>query len=287
MQNVKMASPLYILREQCATDLFSVLRKLKDIGFDGVEFLGFFGHGADEVRRCLDDLAFRALGNHVAYQSFLHDIHGTLDFHAAVGCAYITIGDLGAAGFPGSPTWNQTLDGLIQINEQAQKYGITLLYHNHDTELIDHVDGQALLDAILSSTPKQVLSFEPDLGWIEIGGGNCAEYLTRYADRCPVIHLKDYYSADNAKLGFVRDFLPQRGSAERGYFEFRPTGYGVLNLPRLMPLCLSCAPEWFVMDHDLAYERDSFADLKLSLDYVKTLLSLYENPPSQQPGNPY
>jgi hypothetical protein len=46
-------------------------------------------------------------------------------------------------------------------------------------------------------------------------------------------------------------------------------------LPRLMPMCLSCAPEWFVMDHDLAYERDSFADLKLSLDYVKTLLSLY------------
>jgi sugar phosphate isomerase/epimerase len=275
MQPVKMASPLYILREQCAVDLFSVLRKLKDIGFDGVEFLGFFGHGADEVRRCLDDLEFRALGNHVSYQSFLHDMDATLDFHAAVGCGYITVGDLGASGFPGSPNWGQTLAGLTKISEQAHKYGITLLYHNHDHELIDHVDGRELLDAILSSTPKQVLSFEPDLGWIEIGGGNCEDYLTRYVDRCPVIHLKDYYSTDRSKHGFVRDFLPQRGSAERGYFEFRPTGYGVLNLARLMPMCLSCAPEWFVMDHDLAYERDSFADLKLSLDYVKTLLSLY------------
>lgn len=275
MQNVQLASPLYIVREQCADDLFSVLRKLKGIGFDGVEFLGFFGHSAEEVRRCLNEIELRALGNHVAYQSFLHDIHGTLDFHATVGCGYITISDLGASGFPGSPNWNQTLDGLIKINEQAQKYGITLLYHNHDTELIDHVDGRELLDVILSSTPKQVLSFEPDLGWIEIGGGNCAEYLTRYVDRCPVIHLKDYYSTDRSRHGFVRDFLPQRGSAERGHFEFRPTGYGVLNLPRLMPLCLSCAPEWFVMDHDLAYERDSFADLQLSLDYVKTLVSLY------------
>jgi sugar phosphate isomerase/epimerase len=275
MQNVKLASPLYILREQCTVDLFSVLRKLKDIGFDGVEFLGFFGHSADEVRRCLDEIEFRALGNHVSYQSFLQDINGTLDFHAAVGCGYITVSDLGASGFPGSPNWNRTLAGLTKISEQAQKYGITLLYHNHDHELIEHVDGHELLDAILSSTPKPVLSFEPDLGWIEIGGGNCADYLTRYVDRCPVIHLKDYYSADNSKLGFVRDFVPQRGSAERGYFEFRPTGYGILNLPRLMPLCLGCNPEWFVMDHDLAYERDSFTDLKLSLDYVKTLLSLH------------
>jgi sugar phosphate isomerase/epimerase len=274
MHPVKLASPLYILREQCAVDLFSVLKKLKDTGFDGVEFLGFFGHGADEVRRCLDEFEFRALGNHVPYKSFLDDISGTLDFHATVGCGYITVSDWGESGFPGSPTWDQTLAGLIKISEHAQKYGITLLYHNHDNELIDHVNGHELMDVILASTPKQVVSFEPDLGWIEIGGGNCEYYLTRYVDRCPVIHLKDYYSADRSKHGFVRDFVPQRGSAEQGYFEFRPTGYGVLNLARLMPLCLRCDPEWFVMDHDLAYERDSFADLKLSLDYVRTLLSL-------------
>ena len=274
MQYVKLASPLYIVRDQCTDDLFSVLRKIKNIGFDGVEFLGFFGHAAGEVRRCLDELELCALGNHVAYQSILHDINGTLDFHATVGCSYITIGDLGASGFPGSPSWDQTLAGLTKISEQAQKYGITLLYHNHDHELIDRVDGRELLDVILSSTPKQVLSFEPDLGWIEIGGGESEYYLVRYPDRSPVIHLKDYYSADRSKHGFVRDFLPQRGGAERGYFEFRPIGYGILDLARLMPMCLRCAPEWFVMDHDLAYERDSFADLKLSFDYVKNLLSI-------------
>jgi sugar phosphate isomerase/epimerase len=275
MQNIKLASPLYILREQCANDLFSVLNKLKEIGFDGVEFLGFFGHNATEVRRCLDDIELRALGNHVSYQSMIHNIDGTLDFHATVGCSYLTVGDWHVSGFPGSPTWDQTLGGLTKISQQAQKYGITLLYHNHDNELIDHVDGHELLDVIMDSTPMQVLSFEPDLGWIEIGGGSCEYYLAKYVDRCPVIHLKDYYSTDKSKHGSVREFVPQRGTAERGHFEFRPTGYGVLNLARLMPLCLNCAPEWFVMDHDLAYERDSFADLKLSLDYVKALLPLY------------
>ena len=160
MEKIKLASPLYIVREQCAVDLFSVLRKLKDIGFDGVEFLGFFGHGADEVRRRLDELEMRALGNHVAYQTFLQDIPGTLDFHAAVGCDYLTISDLGESGFPGSPNWEQTLGGLVKMSEQAQKYGITLLYHNHDHELIDHIDGREMLDVLLSATPKSALSLE-------------------------------------------------------------------------------------------------------------------------------
>jgi len=275
VRDIKLASPLYILREQCAIDLYSVLKKLKLTGFDGVEFLGFFGHSADEVRRWLDEIGFRALGNHVSYQSFVDDIGGTLDFHATVGCAFITVGDIGVSGFPGSRNWERTLAGLSRIAEQARKYGITILYHNHDHELIEHVEGHELLDAILSSTPKDVLAFEPDLGWIEIGGGNCEYYLTRYADRCPVIHLKDYFSSDRTLHGSVRDFLPRRGGAERGYFEFRPTGYGVINYAGLLPLCLACEPEWFVLDHDLAYERDSFADLKLSLEYVKALLSLY------------
>ena len=72
----------------------------------------------------------------------------------------------------------------------------------------------------------------------------------------------------------MRDFVPARGGADRGHFEFRPTGYGVLNLPKLMPLCLDCEPAWFVMDHDLAYERDPYEDLKLSLDYTRALLKM-------------
>ena len=44
MKNIRMASPLYILREECARDLDAVLCRLSELGFDGIEFLGFFGH---------------------------------------------------------------------------------------------------------------------------------------------------------------------------------------------------------------------------------------------------
>ena len=268
MKNIRMASPLYILREECARDLDAVLCRLSELGFDGIEFLGFIGHSAEEVRQMLDRYHLQALGNHVPYAELTADPEGVLAFHQTVGCTYLTVADI---PFDDLTALSGRLDELAQ---KAGEHGIRLLYHNHDQELIEKADGQENLARLMDATRPETLALEPDLGWIEIGGGDAAWYLTRYADRCPVIHLKDYYASDRSLLGRVREFVPQRGTAERGHFEFRPTGYGVLNLPKLMPLCLRCQPEWFVMDHDLAYERDIYSDLKLSLDYVRGLLSL-------------
>lgn len=271
MKTIKMASPLYIVREECQRDLASVLRKLAEIGFDGIEFLGFFGHTAQEVKQMLQENGLEALGNHVPYAELMADAAGILAFHEAVGCRYLTVADLSLDDF-GSVA--ASLDALAL---KAKAHGIRLLYHNHDQELIEQTNGQQNLAYIMDHTKAETLALEPDLGWMAIGGGDPAWYLKQYANRCPVIHLKDYYTTDHSKLGRVREFVPARGGAERGCFEFRPTGFGVLHLPALMPLCLQCDPEWFVMDHDLAYERDSFADLKCCLDYTRTLLAMYEN----------
>ena len=83
---IRMASPLYIVRQDCEKDLFAVLRRLAEVGFDGIEFLGFFGHGAKEVRQKLDELGLAALGNHVPYKDLAADPKTVLDFHQEVGC---------------------------------------------------------------------------------------------------------------------------------------------------------------------------------------------------------
>lgn len=268
MKKIKMASPLYILRNECEQDLSGVLKNLAQLGFDGIEFLGFFGHSAAEVKQMLLDNGLEAIGNHVPYSELMANTDEILSFHQEIGCSYLTV-----AGLP-MDDFDAVVANLDVLAGKAAEKGIRLLYHNHDQELIDKIDGKEALMYIMDGTKPGTLSFEPDLGWMEIGGGDVATYLTRYVDRCPVIHLKDYYSSDNSRLGRIGDFLPERGNAERGHFEFRPTGYGVLNLPKLMPLCLQCDPEWFVMDHDLAYERDSYDDLKLSLDYTRALLTM-------------
>jgi sugar phosphate isomerase/epimerase len=274
MNAIRIASPLFIVREDCNIDLFGTLRKLAKIGYEGVEFIGFYGHKPSEIRKVLDDCGLCAMGDHVQLDTFHEDIEGCLDTHETLGCRYITISGIAPDAMPGTPGFAGTVDKIARIAEAARCRSVTLLYHNHAFELLRKVDGVDLLEALTDGIPAEDLKLELDLGWIAIGGGDPVHYLTKYKDRSPVLHFKDFYTDNVGLIGEPKDFLPARGGVERGCFEFRPTGYGIMNYPAILDKCLACNPEWIVADHDLAYERDSYDDLKLSLAYVRMLLAL-------------
>ena len=88
-----------------------------------------------------------------------------------------------------------------------------------------------------------------------------------------MLHFKDVYADDYQKIAMQAPGERKRDPAIGG-FEFRPTGYGTVNFPALMPLMEACNPRWLIADHDLAYGRDNYADLKLSVDYMKTLVDV-------------
>lgn len=267
--NIKMASPLFILRDEAQKDLFAVLEKLSELGFDGVELLGFFGKSPCEIRKKLDSLSMKAIGNHINADEFKKDPDKVIAEHLELGCSYITISWADISIKPGMDGFDEGVKNIGSLSRLCRDKGITPLYHNHAFEFIST---PSMLDIILDSCEKDGLCLEPDLGWMIAGQANPETYLRKYAEHCPVIHLKDVYAEDFSKAS--GDLTSQKALPDKGFFEFRPTGYGLLDLPKLMPLCLKCSPEWFVIDHDSAYERDIYADLKLSLDYTHNLLNL-------------
>ncbi|HEY5563727.1 MAG TPA: sugar phosphate isomerase/epimerase [Clostridiaceae bacterium] len=274
MKNILFASPLYILRKECTEDLFAALSKLGDLGFNGIEFLSFFGKSGESVREKLEELDMVSLGNHVGYNEFLSDIKGTLDLHKKAGCKYITVGTIPTIGLPGGEKFSGTIKQLTKLGQTCKEEGITLLYHNHAGELTKKIQGKYILEVILDEIPGDCLALEPDLGWMAIGGADPSFFLEKYKNRCPVIHLKDFYASDISRIGNVGDLGDKRGTVDNGNFEFRPLGYGIANIPIYMDKVLACDPEWIVIDHDLAYDRNSYEDLKVSLSYVKQLITL-------------
>jgi len=243
----KIGSPLFILREECEKDLMSVLDKLAQIGYDGVEFLGFFGRKPSEIKQKLDSCGLTATGNHVAFDEFAKNTDKIIDEHKEIGCKYITIGN-GNGG---------DLKQLEKIGEKVKSAGMKLLFHNHAEELKISESGKTILENIFDNTNPDLLYCELDFGWIGIGGANPEYFAQKYRNRCPVAHFKDYINTNN---GFL----------------FRPTGYGIINNAGLYAIVSDCdsPPEWYVMDHDLAYERDSYYDLKISLEYFRNLIEV-------------
>ncbi len=272
MNKIKIAAPLYILRKECETDLYGVLKKLKEIGFEGIEFLGFFGKDPVELHNKLVELELEAIGNHVDYNDFMKHPEKIINMHKEVGCSYITVTGLNKEDFKDAVKVKEYLANVAYLGELCKNGGLTLLYHNHDKELQVKVRDKFYLEEILDNVSKECLSFEPDLGWIAIGGGNPAYFLDKYKSRCPIIHLKDYYALKTEEIGDLSSLGEMKGSKEHSYFEFRPVGYGILNFPLLWDKIKACEPNWLLADHDLAYERDSYFDLKISLAYMKNLI---------------
>ncbi|MDD2579440.1 MAG: sugar phosphate isomerase/epimerase [Eubacteriales bacterium] len=272
---IQIAAPLFILRHDCREDLFSVLDRLHDLGFDGVEFLGFFGHEPAAIRDHLRSLSLTALGNHVPFDLFSSQTDSVIRDHLMLGCRYVTVSGPPKEWIGQPEKLEQYIREITRIGRECRQQGLRLLYHNHADELYHHQDSMNLLDFILARTPSDSMAFEPDLGWLGIAGENPEKWLDQYQDRCPVIHLKDYYARDPHRIGDISRLGDNRGGSENSFFEFRPTGYGVVNTPALMRKIINCRPDWLVADHDLAYERDPYQDLRLSLNYMRDLLSVH------------
>lgn len=260
MRTAKIGSPLFILREKCAVDLMGVLERLAEIGYDGVEFLGFFNHKPSTIRNKLEAYNLTAIGDHVSFEDFTKNAEKTIEDHKILDCGYITIGAPPADSLPGEDGYLEAKKEIERIGEMMNSAGMKLLFHNHSNELNESVNGKTILENLLDDISSDLLYLEPDLGWMSIGGAEPSYYLTKYRNRCPIIHFKYYYAAK-----------PKRPEN----FEFRPTGYGVMCNASLYELSLECKPEWYIMDHDCSYERDEFNDLQLSLEYFKNLIAVH------------
>ena len=250
--------------------MFEVLEKEKDMGYDGVELVGFWDKSPESLKEKLEQLELTPMGNHIGYPELEADPEGVLARHKTVGFSYITVGGI---PLPGQEGFEQAAQRINEVGPMFRENGILLLYHNHDFEIKPMKDGKWILDAILEAIHPEAMALEADLGWMQIAGADPVEFLDRYHDRIPVVHLKDFYAMDVKNIQYTPDLEEHRGGPEHSNFEFRPLGYGLSCLPSLVPKALALNPEWLVVDHDLSYERSPYYELQISLDYLLNLLT--------------
>lgn len=278
MSNIQFGSPTFLYRDECTTNLYGVLSNIAQCGFDGLELYGLFGHCPKLIREMCDDLGIIVMGDHIPYDEFVGETGRVIQDHVILGTKFITIDRIPEDKLPGKEGFFNTITQIEKIGKLCKEAGMQLLYHNHGYDMIDTYKGERLLDLLLDAVDPEFMSFQPDLGWIALGGGNPEYYLEKYRDRCPVIHLKDYYADEPVLLRSPSEVGKERGGERFKNFEFRPTGYGIMNFPRLMKKVFACSPEWLVADHDLSYERDSIVDLGDSLAYVRKLVHISDIP---------
>ena len=87
-------------------------------------------------------------------------------------------------------------DVLNQIGALAKKHGIQFLYHLHNIEFNPILDSDypgQIVDFMMEHTDPDLVKFQDDVFWVQIGGRDTVEFLRKYGDRIPMLHVKDFY----------------------------------------------------------------------------------------------
>src|SRR5687768_12720045 len=65
-KKIPIAVQLYSVRQIAQKDLAGVLAQVSKLGFQAVEFAGYYNHEAGAVRKMLDDTGLKVAGTHTA-----------------------------------------------------------------------------------------------------------------------------------------------------------------------------------------------------------------------------
>lgn len=188
---------LYSVRQDCAKDLVGTLTKISKMGYQGVEFAGYHGRQAKELRKILEDLNLVCCGTHIGLETLLgNELQKTVEFNAILGNKYLIVPGLKEEYRNSISAWEHTAEIFNSIAERIKPYGMKTGYHNHWIEF-EILEGKIPMDVFFQKASKDVI-MQFDTGNAMRKGGKVVEYLKKFPGRADTIHIKEY-SATNDK----------------------------------------------------------------------------------------
>ena len=215
---------LWTVRNECAGGAFeSTLSEIAEMGYEGVEFFDLHGHGPGEVASWLADTGLVACGRHASLEAVESDLPALASEAQTLGWRRLVVGwvdpSLARAG-PGAPPDRRSRGrGGSRARArlpQPRRRGP------------DRVPA-----APASSTTywrATCLFLELDLGWAWYAGADPLTLLVRARGRCPLVHVKDFYSREPGS--------------------FAPVGDGAVGYERVAPAAVAAGAEWLLVEQD-------------------------------------
>ena len=269
IKGMKIALQLYSVRDLTEKDFNSTLQKVKDLGYEGVEFAGLYGYSSAEMHKMVEAVGLVPVCAHVPIPELINDPAGVISTYKQIGCKFIAIPWLDEQSRPGNENWDKTRADIAKIASECDKHDITLLYHNHDFEFVKDKDtGEYALDMLFREIPA--METEIDTCWVKVAGEDPAAYVRKYKGRAPIVHLKDYMLTGE-KPSQLYELIGVESTEEEqsGSFEFRPLGQGLQDISSLIDAAAYSGANWVVVEQDFpSAGLQSLDCARMSIEYL-------------------
>lgn len=241
-----VALQLYTLREEMEVDFVGTLEKVAEIGYQGVEFAGFGGMKAKDLKQLLDKLGLKAVASHTPLAILRDNFEETVNYNLEIENPYIIVP---YAEYNGKEDYLNMAKELKEMGTALKEQGLQLGYHNHAHEF-ETFNGEYGLELIYKNTDPELLIAEIDTYWVKKAGLDPVSYLPRYEGRTPLIHLKD--------------MEPETG-------DFAEVGEGIMQIEEIINQAEQIDVEWLIVEQDKC-KRPALESVKISYNNLTEIL---------------
>jgi sugar phosphate isomerase/epimerase len=158
----------------------TLLERVADAGYHGVETIGIQGVEPERLRAALDAANLELASAHVPLTDFRTDPRALAAAHGALRTPLLVVPWLKPEDRP------RDLAGWAALGRELGEYGraladegLALAYHHHDFEL-ERYAGSDGLTALLEAAPADHLTLELDTGWLMAVGEDPLAWLERW-----------------------------------------------------------------------------------------------------------
>jgi len=199
-KKIPLALQFYSVRDIAGKDVPGTLAAIARMGYQGVEFAGYYGRKAKDLRQILDRNGLKCCGSHTALETLTGDaLKGTVEFNQTLGNPFLIVPWL-------PPSITTSLAALIDaaklltdLGDKAKEFGMRVGYHAHAHDfkpVADRIPWEVLFT---HAGPDVVMQL--DIGNCLDGGGDPVAELKKFPHRAATIHLKEHGGPKGAVIG--------------------------------------------------------------------------------------
>jgi sugar phosphate isomerase/epimerase len=256
----KVGVQLYTVRDLMKEDFEGTIAKVAQVGYKEVEFAGYFGRTAQQVKEVLQKNGLTAPSTHVQYDELDEKFPSVIEFSKAVGMGYIICPWIPEELRKSPDIWKQAAEKFNKCGEQTKQAGIQFGYHNHWFEFLP-TDGKLPYDELLKDCDAKLVKMEMDLCWIIAAGGDPLKYFDRYPGRFPLVHVKDLKTKPNVTSGGAQNYGDTVDLTE--------VGSGIIDWKKIFAQSNKAGIKHYIVEHD--HPKQPIESITKSYQYLSTL----------------
>lgn len=250
-KKIPIALEMYSLRDDMKKDVAGTIAAVGQMGYKGVEFAGYFGKSAADLRKMLDDAGLVCMSTHI--QGGLAALSGdnlakNIEYHHTLGNHYIIVPYLDhKTYFETEDKCKKTADVFNNLADKLKPEGFKIGYHAHAQDVQQKIGDKTAWEVFFGNTSPQVV-MQVDVGNVLSGGGDPYAYIKEFPGRTESIHIKEFGGKQGAVIG-----------------------EGEVRWPELFELCETVGgTKWYIVEQE-AYAGTPRESCKADLEALKRM----------------